>query len=114
MATGLFQDESTLSYAVLLVPAEHPDGGYRFLILSRKAGQQSYETIVVEKSDDKGASNYFIQKVPLAEFFNSESRKKFHVQAAEGVLMVDSAEREYEADIYFWSDGRFRQEPVDQ
>ena len=27
--------------------------------------------------------------------------------------MTDSAEQEYEADIYFWSNGRYRQEPVD-
>jgi len=114
IAVGLFQNASVPSYAVLLVPAEHPDAGYRFLVFSGKTGQSSYETTVVEQSDDHGASNYFIRKVPISRFFNEESKRKFQVRAAEAILMIDSAEQEYEADIYFWSKGRFQQQPVDE
>lgn len=114
IAVGLFQSAKTPSYAVLLVPVDHPDAGYRFLVFSRKAGQASYETTVVEKSHDHGASNYFIRGVPISDFFSEESKRKFQVRAAEAIVMVDSAEQEYEADIYFfWSNGRFRQEPID-
>ncbi|HLK04634.1 MAG TPA: hypothetical protein VKT53_09360 [Candidatus Acidoferrum sp.] len=113
VAVGLFQGAKTRSYAVLLVPAGHPDAGYRFLVFSRKDGQ-SYEAAVVEQSDDKGASNYFIRSVPVSRFFGEASKKKFQVQAAEAILMVDSAEQEYEADLYFWSNGRFQQHPVDE
>jgi lipopolysaccharide export system protein LptC len=88
--------------------------GYRFLVFSRKTGQPSYEATVVEQSDDKGASNYFIRKVAVSRFFNEESKRKFQVQAAEAILMVDSAETEYEADLYFWSNGRFQQQAVDE
>jgi hypothetical protein len=112
-AVGLFQNAKAPSYAVLLVPVDHPDAGYRFLVFSRKTGHSSYEATVVEQSDDRGASNYFIRKVPISRFFNEESKRKFQVQATEAILMVDSAEQEYEADIYFWSKGRYRQEPVD-
>ncbi len=114
IAVGLFQSAKTPSYAVLLVPVEHPDAGYRFLVFSRKAGQPSYEATVVEQSDDRGASNYFIRRAPISRFFNEESKRKFQVQATDAILMVDSAEQEYEADIYFWSNGRFQQEPVDE
>ena len=31
----------------------------------------------------------------------------------EAILMVDSAENEYEADVYFWANNKFQQEPVD-
>ena len=110
---GLFQSAKTPCYVLLLVPIDHPDAGYRFLVFSRKTGQPSYETTVVEKSDDHGASNYFIRKAPISRFFNEESRIKFQVQGRDCVEMVDSAEQEYEADIYFWSNGRFRREPVD-
>ena len=110
---GLFQGVETPSYAVLLVPVDHPDAGYRFLVFSRKTGQPSYEATVVEHSDDHGASNYFIRKVPISKFFGEESKRKFQVQASEAIVMTDSAEQEYEADIYFWSDGRYRQEPAD-
>jgi hypothetical protein len=113
IAVGLFQSAKTPSYAVLLVPVNHTDAGYRFLAFSRKTGQPSYETTVVERSDDRGASNYFIRKVPISKFFSEESKRKFQVQATEGILMVDSADQEYEADVYFWSNGRYRQEPVD-
>jgi hypothetical protein len=113
IAVGLFQGAKTASYAVLLVPVDHPDAGYRFLVFSRKTGQPIYETTVVEKSDDQRASNYFIRKVPISSYFNEESKRKFQVRASEAIEMVDSAEQEYEADIYFWSNGRFRREPVD-
>jgi hypothetical protein len=111
---GLFQSAKTPSYAVLLVPIDHPDAGYRFLVFSRKTGQPSYETTVVEKSDDHGTSNYFIRKVPISRFFNEEYKRKFQIQATDAILMVDSAEQEYEADIYFWSNGRFQQQSVDE
>lgn len=114
IAVGLFRGAKTASYAVLLVPVDHPDAGYRFLVFSRKAGRPSYEATVVEKSDDKGASNYFIRKVAVSRFFNEESKRKFQVQAAETILMVNSAEQEYEADLYFWSNGSFQQHPVDE
>lgn len=113
IAVGLFQSAKTPSYALLLVPIDHPDAGYRFLVFSRKTAQPAYETTVVEKFDDHGASNYFIRRVPISEFFSEQSKGKFQVQATEAILMVDSAEQEYEANVYFWSNGRYRQEPVD-
>jgi len=113
IAVGLFQSAKTPSYAVLLVPVDHPDAGYRFLVFSRKTAELSYEPAVVEQSDDHGASNYFIRKVPVSDFFSEESKRKFQVQARDCILMVDSAEQECETDIYFWSNGRFRREPVD-
>jgi hypothetical protein len=113
IAVGLFQSAKTPSYGLLLVPIDHPDAGYKFLVFSRKTGQPSYETTVVEKSDDHGASNYFIRKVTISKFFSEQSKRKFQVQATEGIVMTDSAEQEYEADIYFWSNGGYRQEPVD-
>lgn len=113
IAVGLFQNAKTPSYALLLVPIDHPDAGYRFLVYSRKTGQPSFETIVVEKFDDHGASNYFIRKVPTSSYFDEESKRKFQAQATDSILMVDSAEQEYGTIIYFWSNGRFRGEPVD-
>jgi hypothetical protein len=113
IAVGLFQDAKASSYAVLVVPVSHPNAGYRFLVFSPKAGEPSYELTVVEQFDDNGASNYFIRRVPISAFFSAESKKKFQVQAPEGIEIVDSAEQEYGAEIYFWSNGGFRHEPVD-
>ncbi len=113
IAAGLFRGVKTSSYALLLVPIDHPDAGYKLLVFSPKTGLSSCETTVVEQSNDHGASNYFIRKVSVSEFFSEESKRKFQVEAADCILMVDSAEKEYETDVYFWSNGRFRREPVD-
>jgi hypothetical protein len=113
IAVGLFNSANTPSYALLLVPISHPDAGYRFLVFSRNAGQSSYEATVVEQSNGHGASNYFIRRVSIGRLFGEESKRKYQVQATDGIVMTDSAEQEYEADIYFWSKGRYRQEPID-
>ena len=112
IATGFFRNSSQSSVALLLVPSEHPDAAYRFVVFNPQSGS-GFEELVVEKSDVHGASNFYIQKASVSKFFNEASKKKFRVQAAELVLMVDSAENEYEADVYFWSNGLFRQQWVD-
>jgi hypothetical protein len=112
-AVGLFRYPSQSSFALLLVPSDHPNAAYRFVVFSPQPAGQGFEEVVVEKSDMDGASNFYIQNVSVSKFFNEASKKKFQVEAAEAVLMVDSAENEYEADVYFWSSGQFRQQWVD-
>jgi hypothetical protein len=113
VAVGFFQSAKTASYAFLLVPRDHPDTGYRFVVFTIKSDQASYEATSLEQSDSPGASSYFIRKVPASQFFSSESKKKFHLEATECILMIDSAEHEYGTDIYFWANGHFEHEPVD-
>jgi hypothetical protein len=113
IAVGLFQSAKTASYAFLLVPRDHPDTGYRFVVFTLKSAQASYEATSLEQSDTPGASSYFIRKVPASQFFSSESKKRFHLGATECILMVDSAEQEYGTDIYFWANGHYQHEPVD-
>lgn len=113
IAMGHFESAKTTSYAVLLVPKGHPDGGYQFLIFSQKPGQPTYESTVVEKLDQNGAANYFIHRAPISKFFDGPSRKKFQVHTEDGILLVDSAENEYGVEVYFWSGGRYRHEPID-
>ena len=112
IATGRFDDAKNLSYAVLLVPQGHLHANYKFLVFSPKAGQQAYDMLVLD-SGDSGAANLFIRAVRVSKFFNEASRTKFKVQTSECILFVDAAESEYETDVYFWTDGRYRQEPVD-
>jgi hypothetical protein len=113
VAVGLFESANRTSYAILLVPIDRPDSGYRFLVFDRKPEQPAYKTTLVEHSGEFGASNHFIRKIPISEFFNEKSKGKFQVQATEGILMVDSSDQEYEADVFFWSKGRFQHQPVD-
>lgn len=113
LAVGQFESAKMPCYAVLLVPVGHSDGGYRFLIFSRKASQSSYEMTVVDQLDETGAANFFIHKVRISKFYDERSRRKFNVQGSEGILLVDAAEKEYEVDVYFWTNGRYQHKPVD-
>jgi hypothetical protein len=113
IAVGPFETAQT-AYALLLVRADRPDSGYRFVIFSVKPGKSSYDAMTVERSDESGASNFFIRKIKISELFNERSKKQFQVKASDGVLMVDSSENEYETVVYFWSDGHYRHEPVDR
>jgi len=113
IAVGLFQNSVTPSFAVLLLHTDQAVTGYKFIVFSRTEGKPLYEASEVEHSDDSAASDHFISKVILSDFFTEESKKKYNVQAPEGILLVDSAEQEYEADLYFWSGGGWRHKPVD-
>src|SRR6266513_492935 len=111
IAVGHFDSAKTPSYAILLVPAAHADGGYRFLVFSEKAGQPTYEARLLDKLDQNGAANYFIHSAPISKFFDEPSRKKFQAHTVDGILLVDSAENEYGVEVYFWSGGPYRHEP---
>lgn len=101
-----------LSYALLLVSKAPADAAYKFLIFSPKEGQPSYEMRVLDLGD-KGAPNFFLHSVNIRQFFDEQSRKKFHIHTSEGVLLVDSAENEYGVDLYFWMDGAYKHQPLD-
>jgi hypothetical protein len=113
IAAGYFESAKVLSYSVLLVPTGHVDEGYRFLVFSQKLGQPGYEIRVLDKLDEKGAANYYIQSTPISKFFDEPSRKKFQAHTKDGILLTDSGENEYGVEVYFWSGGRYRHEPVD-
>jgi hypothetical protein len=108
-----FESAKTPSYAILLVPTGHADGGYRFVVFSPKAGDADYEARVIDKLDQNGAANYFIHRAPISKFFDAPSRKRFQAHTVDGILLVDSAENEYGVEVYFWSGGRYRHEPID-
>jgi hypothetical protein len=61
----------------------------------------------------RGASNYFIRRVHIAKVFSTEWVKKLKVASKDGVMSVDAAENEYGVDVYFWTDGQYRHEPID-
>jgi hypothetical protein len=111
IAMGQFEDAAP-TYAILLLPQVHADGSYKFLVFSPKAGQSSYEMRTAD-SGDKGAPNFFIHRAPISKFFDEPSRKKFQVHTVDGILLVDAAKNEYGVEVYFWSGGHYRHEPID-
>ena len=92
IATGFFRQPSQSSFALLLVPSDHPDAAYRIVVFNPQPASSDFEELVVETSDMHGASNFYVQKVAVSTFFDDRSQKKFEIQAADAILMVDSAE----------------------
>jgi hypothetical protein len=116
VAFGQFENREARVYAVLLVPAERLARGYRLLVFSRNGSQSrpSYKAIVLDQSETADPGNFLIRSIRIADYFDKRSATKFRVQGKDGILFVDSAEDEYEVDVYYWADGQFRSDPVDR
>lgn len=113
IAVGYFESAQTLTYALLLVPTGKTDAGYRFVVFSQRPGQSDYEAEILEKLDEGGAANYFLRRTPIGKFFDEASKKRFHAHTTDVILLFDSAEKEYEVDVYYWSENRYKHDPVD-
>jgi hypothetical protein len=113
IALGRFEGTDK-AYAILLVPTDNPDSAYKLLVFTPGANKLAETLRIVERSDKGGASNYFIHQIKIKDFFSSEWIRKLHVKTKDGILFVDAGETEYEADIYFFADGDYRHEPIDE
>jgi|SRR5450755_2495104 hypothetical protein len=113
IASGLFEPTQERLHAVFLVPVNGNDVGYILLVFSGNNANRPNGMKIVDDSKDAKPSNFFIRGVRIGRFFDTASKKKFHVEAQQGILFVDAGESEYESDIYFWSAGKYRHEPVD-
>ena len=111
LAVGWFEIRSR-SYAVLLVSKNDAKKAYKFVVFTPTGAQPPYETRVLD-SDTTRAGNSFIRTTMFGKFFDKTSVKKFHAYTRDGILIVDSAENEYEVDVYFWADGTYQHQPLD-
>ena len=112
IAIGNFASPTRTSYALLLVPLSNPDSAYRFLVFTPNKEAQSDLTII-ESSDAPGAANGFVRSVALSKMFSADWSRKLNVAEPEGILFIDAGPDEYEADVYFWSEGKYHHEPID-
>ena len=112
IATGRFQSSTETSHALLLVPIARPDDGYRFVVFSREVALAQYSVNLIEQRDGAGASNYYVHEVRTDDFFSHKGSLK--PEAPEAILFVASAENEYEANVYFWANGRYDHSWVDR
>lgn len=113
LAVGRFTGMDTTDYALLLVPAHAGDPGYELVVYKRATQQAGYAKTVVEKSGHAKARNYFIRSVPASEWIDGVMIKSPRVQSADGIEVIDCGEDEYQTDVYFWSNGKFTHEAID-
>jgi hypothetical protein len=113
VAIGRFDGAAAPSYAVLLVSTDHPKTGNRFLIFGSTAGQSRHELRLVERDETAEAGNFFVRTIQLGEFFSQQWIEKLGSAVKAGILFLDAAEQEYEADVYYRTQGRYQHEPID-
>jgi hypothetical protein len=113
IASGLFDNTKELSYAILLVPVGRDIPGYKLIVFNSEGSKHSYFVRVVDESKDANSTAFFIHTIRIGAFFDPQSKKKFNVQAQEGILLIDAGNREYEADVYFWTAGSYHCQPID-
>ena len=95
------------------MPAANADARYWFVLFSQQPGQSDYEAKVLGKMDEAGATNYFVRGTPIGKFFDQVSKVRFNAHTKDVILLFDSAEKEYEVDVYYWSENHYRNNPVD-
>ena len=110
IAAGHFQDSKNASYALLLIPADHSSGAFKFLIYNQQQAGQPYFGFKAAGQQDAGASDVFIATVPTARFFDATSNFVAHSKVPEAVMLVDSAASQ--SFLYVWSDGSYERAQV--
>jgi len=96
-----------------LSPGEHAGAGYGFLIFSRRDGRLSCEPKAGAQSGDRQAASLFILRIRIGRFFDVRLGRKLKVRASEGARFVDAEDTEGEVDIYHWTNGSYRWNPID-
>jgi len=93
---------------------QKPDTAYKLLVFTPSASQPRDAVTVVDQGSRGGAADFFVHVVPINRFFSPEWVRRLHVKTGEGFLFVDAGESEYEADVYYWADGQYQHEAIDE
>jgi hypothetical protein len=112
IASGHFESASTRSYALLLVAKANTEEGYKFVVFSESADRSDYKFTILDTAN-AGRANFFVTAAPIKKFFDEPSKKRFKAFSPDGILEFDSAEKEYGVAIYYFSEGRYRNDPID-
>jgi hypothetical protein len=113
VAVGEFESTTQSSFAVLLVPKDHPDAAFKLLVFTPNARHPADALKTIERWDQGGAANNFIHEIGIAKVFSAKWIRKLTVKAKQGILSVESSEAAYGVEVYFWNGVEYRHEPID-
>ncbi|HKV48925.1 MAG TPA: hypothetical protein VJN69_12605 [Candidatus Acidoferrales bacterium] len=111
IAVGRFAN-ARLSYAFLLVAQQQPSQRYKFVVFDPTERNASFDMRILENSGS-GARDAFIHTVQISAFADEGSKKTFHMESTDGILLIDASANEYESDLYFWTGHSYMHSPVD-
>ena len=112
IATGHFEDSRSISYALLLVPADPSANGYKFVVFTPPAGQSFYGF----KMLDQGAVNasmLFIHSVVVDRIFDSDLKKRFRPKNGDAVLLAATDDKMSTQNVFFWTGESYDHAQVD-
>ena len=104
MVAGHFETEDKISYALLLVPKSNANAGYKIIVLSEDASDNSYQWKVVDHADAGAELGLVISKVPPGKYSDWDGNKS--IQLKLDGLQVEWMESA--ALVYYWSSGQYR------
>ncbi len=102
-ASGHFESNADLSYALLLIPRDKGKVGYRFLVFSSKSGKETYSSSLLEQSDKDAIGSSAIFRVDPGLHFNEQKFAAFKLKS-EGIYLEFF---ETSGFIYYWKHGRY-------
>jgi len=79
IAGGRFELDSATSYALLLIPEETPETGYR-LVVARKSPGRGYELRVLDEHTDWNSRSIVVKRVPAGEYSNAQDETKIQLK----------------------------------
>jgi hypothetical protein len=112
IAAGHYEDSRSVSYALLLVPAERSANGYKFLVFSAQSGQSFYGFKVLDQGSIN-ASAFCIHAAALDRVFDSELRKKLRPKGNDGILLEFVDEKTPTQNVFFWTGQSYDHAQVD-
>jgi hypothetical protein len=112
IATGHFEDSHSVSYALLLVPADRSANGYKVVVFSAPVGQDFFGFKVLDQGVIN-ASSYFIHSVAIDRVFDKDLKKQFRPKTGDAVLMAVVDDKTSAQNVFFWTGEAYDHAQVD-
>ena len=86
LVSGRFETPDKVSYALLLVPKSNKDAGYKVIVLSKRAADDSYDLKLVDHADAPASVGIVDSKVPPGKYSDWEVKKSIQLKL-DGLLV---------------------------
>jgi hypothetical protein len=112
IAAGHYEDARSVSYALLLVPADRSANGYKFVVFSAPSGQSFYGFKMLDQGSIN-ASAFFVHAVAMDRVFDSDLKKRFRPKGNEGILLAFADDKSSTQNVFFWAGDSYDHAQVD-
>jgi hypothetical protein len=112
IAAGHFEESRSVSYALLLVPADATVSGYKFVIFTAPKGQSFYGFKMLDQGDTN-ASAFFVHSVAVERVLDSDLKKRFKPKSSDAVLLSSVDDRASIQNAFFWTGDSYDHAQVD-